>query len=203
VPRFVAGWNMPGYMPDSEPAEFDDADDALEYLKDTAKQFAEQDADGMGWSDADLNAALKEIDTWTADSTGAFGLTQGNFHYWVTQDGTMGLDADELKELEELEAAAGDCNSEDQARQRIQEDPLSIEVRSDWSAPGGPYEMCEFQILLCTGGPAVRIVGELDSNLQPCRAWIEYQDWFTKWEQLMDDDQDALLAYCSVFYFGE
>jgi hypothetical protein len=108
-------------------------------------------------------------------------------------------------ELEELIQAAGDCKDNDAARERIMEDPLSVEVRSDWSAPGGPYEACEFKILLCTGGPAVQIVGELDQYHQPSRARLMYQDWVTPWEEvIMDSDEyEAVLEYCRQFYFGD
>ena len=43
---------------------------------------------------------------------------------------------DDAAELAELESAAGDCENADDARERIMEDPLSVEVRSDWHAPG-------------------------------------------------------------------
>jgi hypothetical protein len=111
-----------------------------------------------------------------------------------------------LDELKEMKAAAGDCESRDDAYERIQEDPLSIELRSGWYSPGDTPEPEEFCILLCTGGPAVRIIGELDQYRQPCRAWIEYQDWFTPWTELVDissEERDAILTYCQQFYFGE
>lgn len=106
------------------------------------------------------------------------------------------------EELAELEEAAGDCENEDAARDRIQEDPLSVEVRSDWTTPGEELEASEFMILLCTGGPAVRIVGELDRG-QPCRAWLEYQDWGTPWTQYFGASSDTLCQYAAHFYFGE
>jgi hypothetical protein len=112
---------------------------------------------------------------------------------------------DDAEELTELEEAAGDCESRDDAYERIQEDPLSIEVRTGWYSPGEAPEPEEFNILLCTGGPAVRIIGELDQYKQPCRAWIEYQDWFTPWAELVSIEayeRDALLTYCQQFYFG-
>lgn len=94
TPRYVAGWNMPGYMPDNEPAEFDDADDALEYIKDAAKYGLEaEDDDGI--LDAD-------VDAWQVDNNGEFGQTFGKFHYWITQDGVMGLDKVEAEELATL-----------------------------------------------------------------------------------------------------
>ena len=112
-------------------------------------------------------------------------------------------DSENLEELTSLNDDAGDCESEEDARERIQEDALSVEVRADWhELTNDPVSPDEFQILLCTGGPAVRIIGELDEHLQPSRAWIEYQDWGTPWTELVEFS-DAILTYCQVFYFGE
>jgi len=107
-------------------------------------------------------------------------------------------------ELDELKDTAGECKSYDEAQQRIQEDPLSVQIRSGWYSVGEKPEPVEFEILLCTGGPAVRIRGELGQYNEPDRAWIEYQDWFTPWTEFFaDQDTDALLTYCQQFYFGE
>jgi hypothetical protein len=95
---------------------------------------------------------------------------------------------------------------EEEARERIQEDPLSIQVREGWHSPGEEGELEEFEILLCTGGPAVRIRGELNAHKEPDRAWLEYQDWFTSWTELVAIEswqRKALLTYCQQFYFGE
>lgn len=125
------------------------------------------------------------------------------------EDAEAALDAwdeEHREEITELKTAAGDCESREDAEQRIVEDPLSVEVRSGWVTPGqgeetGTYD--EFQILLCTGGPAVRIMGELSNN-QPSRAWIEYQDWGTPWTHAPSIiEQDTLLTYCRQFYFGD
>lgn len=111
---------------------------------------------------------------------------------------------DSGEELAELSTAAGDCENYEEAYDRIQEDPLSVEVRSGWHAPGGDASPEEFMILLCTGGPAVRVIGYLDQHGQPWEARIEYQDWFTPWVELRDGvDETALLTYCQQFYFGE
>lgn len=113
-------------------------------------------------------------------------------------------EAENLEELTELESAAGNCESEEEARERIQEDALDIQIRSGWQSIGETLEPEEFTILLCTGGPAVRIVGELDQYKQPSRARIEYQDWFTPWRELVDNvSHSDLLTYCQQFYFGE
>ena len=91
--------------------------------------------------------------------------------------------------------------------ERIHEDPLSVEVRSDWHSPGdGNDKPTEYNILLCTGGPAVRIIGELDEHGQPETATIEYQDWFTPWERYgdtSDEEDEALLTYAQQFYYRE
>lgn len=32
MPGYVAGWNIPGYMPESEPVEFDTFEEARDYI---------------------------------------------------------------------------------------------------------------------------------------------------------------------------
>ena len=114
---------------------------------------------------------------------------------------------DMVEALKDAEKADNDKARED-AEQTIHEDPLSVEVRSLWydpcakdadKAPG------EFTILLCTGGPAVRIIGDLDQYGQPERARIEHQDWGTPWTEyrINAEDEEVLLTYCQQFYFGE
>ena len=113
-------------------------------------------------------------------------------------------DDDNAAELNDLEHAAGDCDDQDEARARIQEDALSVEVRSGWTpAQDVPFSAAEFRIILCTGGPHVEIRGELDDNGTPCRAWLQYQDWGTPMTQFFNVEQSTLLEYCSQFYFGE
>lgn len=107
-----------------------------------------------------------------------------------------------FKELDEIEAEIGPCESREEAEQRIQDSPLEIQVRGGWHDLGDDSEAEEFYILLCAGGPAVRIRGELNSG-EPSRAWMEYQDWGTPWTRYFDADQATLLAYCRSFYFGE
>ena len=100
-----------------------------------------------------------------------------------------------------LESAAGDCTSEEEAREAIEQDPLAVEIRSNWHTPGETGEPEEFRIVLCTGGPHVEIVGAIDRG-QPSRPRILYQDWGASGE-LFDFDREAVLTYCRVFYFGE
>ena len=90
----------------------------------------------------------------------------------------------------------------DGIRDRVQEDPLEIQVRSDWHSLGDDPESAEFYVLLCTGGPAVRIRGTLH-NCEPDRCRLEHQDWGTPWTELFGVDSEALLWYCSQFYWGD
>jgi len=90
-------------------------------------------------------------------------------------------------------------------QKQIDEMPLSILVREDWHEPGIPSETGgEYEILLCTGGPAVRIVGPLNSYEEPDDAFLQCQDWFTPWENvaLDHDTQLALQDFARSFWFG-
>ena len=98
--------------------------------------------------------------------------------------------------------AAEDSDDEEDARQRIVDHPLSMMVRRDWTQPGDPLEASEYQILLCTGGPAVRIVGELEHGT-PCSAQMEYQAWGTPWIPYFGALPAVLCDYAANFYSGE
>lgn len=104
-----------------------------------------------------------------------------------------------------LIAAGEDDQKREEAEQTIQEDPLSVEVRSDWHAPGGESALGEYQILLCWGGPACRIIGELSEHGEPETARIEHQDWGTPWTEhrLTSEEEETVLKYARCFYFGE
>lgn len=121
-------------------------------------------------------------------------------------DGKAWADAnpDDAQELKDLESDAGDCKEPEDARQRIEEDALSVEVRSGWCASKAEMEPEEFCILVTTGGPAVRILGDLDRG-EPSRAWLEVKDWGKPWTEYYagTGSMEVLLAYASCFYFGE
>jgi hypothetical protein len=114
--------------------------------------------------------------------------------------------SENAQELADLEEAAGDCKDADEARQRIEEDALDIAVRCGWRPLGHLADPEEFYILLCTGGPSVRIIGDLDDNMQPERPRLEYQDWGTSWTELISiesHERAALQSYCAAHFFGE
>lgn len=111
-------------------------------------------------------------------------------------------DTEEAEELQELEGQAGECNNREEAETRIMEDPLSIEFRSGWVTDKSEMEAEEFCILLSTGGPASRIVGEIRDG-QAHRPRLEVQDWGTVWTEFQhtSEDIEALEAYCACFSF--
>ena len=106
---------------------------------------------------------------------------------------------EEAEELAELEKAAGDCESLDDAEQRINDDPLSVQVRSGWRDVGAEMEAEEYNILLSTGGPATRIIGDLNQYGEPETATLQVQDWFTEWQDYEGGDEKTLLRYASRF----
>ena len=113
-----------------------------------------------------------------------------------------------IKEMIDDLIAAED-NDDDDAREQaidiIMNDPLSIEIRSDWYVPGDEPEPNEYNILLCTGGPAVRIIGKLSQYMEPETAILQSQDWFkpwTNWTDQGEEETEILLKYAQNFYFG-
>lgn len=108
--------------------------------------------------------------------------------------------------------ASADYHDEDAARQAIQESPLSVLVRSGWHLVGERASEdypAEYEILLCTGGSAVRIRGDLDLYGQPDTSRLEYQDWGMPWTEYilsysnLLDKYAPLLTYAQAFYYGE
>ena len=98
----------------------------------------------------------------------------------------------------------GEYHDTDKAQEAIHENALSVEVRSAWEFIGATLDPAEYSILLCTGGPAVRIVGDLGQYGEPDSARLQYQDWGTPWTEYITigTDHTALLAYAGTFYWG-
>lgn len=131
--------------------------------------------------------------------------------------------------LAQMDMDINEYHDADKAKEAIDESPLSVEVRSGWRSTDNPdaFEAEEYRILLCTGGPAVRIIGTLNYSV-PDSARIEYQDWGTPWTEMRYGDfherpngtawtnaladkylEDAmafdalLLSYARQFWYGE
>jgi hypothetical protein len=111
-------------------------------------------------------------------------------------------------QLARLKAA---CRDSDDAyetiREEILESPLSVQVRSDWQPMDQPLQASQFCILLSTGGPGLRIVGDLGLYNCPENSRLEIQDWGTPWQELPQAANAAtgaiLDAWTAQFYFGE
>jgi hypothetical protein len=101
--RWVAGCNMPGYMPDSDPAEFESAEEAKNYIISMVK-FEEDSAETEEQAE-ELAAFAEDVNL----QSGEFSAQHGNWVYWVTLGGTMGLDSLEQEELAELKTLAEEC----------------------------------------------------------------------------------------------
>jgi hypothetical protein len=100
---FVAGWNMPGYMPDNEPAAFETFGDAQEYLADEIKRHNDE----SDLPDETLAATLERLD----ESESEFGETVGNYHYWITDTQASNFeDPEDSKEYEALKALADEAS---------------------------------------------------------------------------------------------
>lgn len=141
----------------------------------------------------ELREELADLEEQQAELMGA----PAGYLQWETANGQR-LDGIR-EELTELERVADGCADADEARDRIMEDPLSIETRSGWVSVGEEMSPGEYRIVLCTGGPHVEIVGDLDQHGAPCRARIVYRDWGDSGE-LFDFDHDAVLAYAQQFF---
>jgi hypothetical protein len=95
------------------------------------------------------------------------------------------------------------CDLGDAIREYARDLPLSVLVRSDWHAPGSEFEPAQFELLLTTGGPAVRVLGELDSYREPYRPQLQYQDWGIPWTDHPESNVDALLWFAGLFFYGD
>ena len=96
-----------------------------------------------------------------------------------------------------------DFNSQDELRENVLNSALSIQFRSGWETFEEDFKPAEFKILLSWGGPALRIIGELD-DYGPVNPKLQFQDWGTPWTdfKITEDQQEALNWFCNCFYFG-
>ena len=118
-------------------------------------------------------------------------------------------DYERLSYLESLNPTS--CEEEEeieQMKESILNSALSVEFRSGWySSPESIADLKpeEFKILLTWGGPALRVIGDLNQYKEPENIKMQYQDWGTCWTDLKitEEQQEALNWFCSCFYFGE
>ena len=112
-----------------------------------------------------------------------------------------------LENIQEMVAAYNKANDSwggaglDEAWEAIESAPLSIQVCSGWARPGAPLKAEEYEILLSTGGPALRIIGDLDDGGMPCGWVLQWQDWGTPWTRyapLSEDEDNALRDFVTL-----
>ena len=115
---------------------------------------------------------------------------------------------EDFKKVTYLESLNVTTNEDEEKLEEIKESvlnsALSVEFRSGWySSLDDELVPEEFKILLTWGGPALRIIGELD-NYIPINPKLQFQDWGTPWTdfKITEDQQDALNWFCNCFYFG-
>jgi len=95
----------------------------------------------------------------------------------------------------------------EEIRQSILDSALSVQFRNGWYSDlyhlKGVTEPIEFKILLSWGGPALRVIGEIEENFA-VNPKLQYQDWGTPWTDLniTEEQQKALNWFCNCFYFG-
>ncbi|MBC8738504.1 hypothetical protein F6X40_17155 [Paraburkholderia sp. UCT31] len=81
--NYVAGYNMPGYMPDSEPAEFETFDSARDNIVFWLDDALESMATGEE-KDEEKESVLKDAIEYAKKQTDAFSFTAAGYCYWVT-----------------------------------------------------------------------------------------------------------------------
>lgn len=116
----------------------------------------------------------------------------------------LSQDIDDGAETVEVD---GETVPEDEFQDFIQRNVLQVGIRdSGFWEPGGPPDPDEYMILLATGGPSVRVWGNIGVYGEPNSAEIQQQDWFTPWKTVYnttDDEDEALLWYAQQFYWGD
>jgi hypothetical protein len=127
---------------------------------------------------------------------------------WDEVEDLRDLSPEELAEVEaeplDMLESAKDFDTLDDVRDRVMGSPLSMEVRSGWTSCGRKMEAEEYCMLLTTGGPALRIIGDLDGYGGPTSARLEMQDWGEPWSAmpLTNDEECDLMIFVQEFYFN-
>ena len=93
----------------------------------------------------------------------------------------------------------------EEIKESILNSALSVEFRSGWSTNFDQLEIEEFKILLTWGGPALRVIGDLDQYKQAENIKLQFQDWGTYWTdyELTEKEEESLNWFCNCFYFGD
>lgn len=102
------------------------------------------------------------------------------FHTAAQQyyEACFGKDSERYERYQAILAAEEACDFDtvDDLRQQEIDDVLSVEQMTH-----SLRDNCEWEILLTTGGPAARVIAEVDVDGQVRYATFEYQDWYKAW----------------------
>lgn len=114
------------------------------------------------------------------------------------------------KIVDMVAALDGDTEETELAGDHIWESVLSVQVRDGWRSPGAAAAdaPAEYEILLTTGGPALRLYGHLDDYGEPDdEPELQWQDWGTPWTRYWPENAtgylDTLRTFARQFYFGD
>lgn len=90
IKLFSAGWNMPGYMPDSTPAVFTDFETARNYIAEEIERAADEKAQEIDYQEHDTEkSAITEYDdakAWVKKQASEFSVVVGDYCYWVKEN---------------------------------------------------------------------------------------------------------------------
>ena len=114
-------------------------------------------------------------------------MTQLNKKYVVPGQGDM----ESIKEIIKKSNRSQTYKDMDEILEEIHQYPLEVKKTQG------------YELLLGTGGPAVRIVGKLNEYGEPETAELQGQDWGTRWERTENQDEKTLLQFAQHFHFGE
>ena len=84
--HFIAGWNMPGYLPEMDPVDFDDFEDARDYVADEIDKTADnayQTNDTATQNDAEN--AIDDTNDWNASDGPYWQVYADQYVYWVEE----------------------------------------------------------------------------------------------------------------------
>jgi len=87
---WVAGWNMPGYLPDTDPATFADFESAKQYIVDTMLSHADDETDNPNHKEGEAFCScpmceLEKCACDLADAKDEFNCHAGSLVYWLVK----------------------------------------------------------------------------------------------------------------------
>jgi hypothetical protein len=121
-PKIIVGFNLPGYLPDSEPHTYFGWDDARNALADILEEHANSEEEELFYSRdrgelssqeiskrqgivEELHEQAKDVRAGSDRFDGDYGRTIGKYHYFMEDTLEEGIDdEDEDKELKDLES---------------------------------------------------------------------------------------------------